>query len=401
MSDLYLKRKEKTEAREMFKEFGFIHVSNGGILEVKNILIIDDSALIRRVISDIIKADERFQVKDVARDGLEGLNLILRNKKEYDAVILDINMPKMNGLELLEEIARAKIKIPVIVVSTMVREGASETIRALELGAFDFLLKPDSYAEVKEEDFSKSLLEKLYAATKISSRLSGKENVKPFGFSDRDFAGMRSNVKTRELIHPRLRTSSNGKVLVALACSTGGPKALQMLIPMLPAKIGAGMLIVQHMPGGFTLSLANRLQETSVINVKEAAEGDVIVENQVYLAKGGYQMKVTEQSRESFLSLTKDAPRGGLRPCADIMYESLTGSAYEKIVCVVLTGMGSDATEGIKQLKQTNNVYVIAQDEATSTVYGMPRAVAESGLADEVLPLEQIADAIVKATGVR
>jgi hypothetical protein len=154
------------------------------------------------------------------------------------------------------------------------------------------------------------------------------------------------------------------------------------------------------MPEGFTKTLADRLQESSMVNVKEADDGDRLMENQLYIAKGGYQLRIKEQSGESFISLEKDPPRGGLRPCADIMYESLMGSAYDKIVCVVLTGMGADGTAGIKQLKQTNNVYVIAQDEPTCTVYGMPRMVAEAGLVDEVLPLDQIADAIVKATGV-
>ena len=358
---------------------------------MKKILIIDDSALIRRVLSDIIKSDGRFQVKDIARDGLEGLNLLLTNKGKYDAVILDINMPMMNGLELLAQLVKVKNKIPVIVVSTLVKEGAAETIRALELGAFDFVLKPDSYAKVREEVFKNNLIDSLEAATKALP-LSDKDVVT----SDK----MKSAAAVKEMVYPKRSGAGNGKTLIALACSTGGPKALQAVIPLLPHKIGASMLIVQHMPEGFTKTLADRLQESSLVNVKEADDGDRLKENQLYIAKGGYQLRVKEQSGESFISLEKDPPRGGLRPCADIMYESLMGSAYDKIVCVVLTGMGADGTAGIKQLKQTNNVYVIAQDEPTCTVYGMPRMVAEAGLVDEVLPLDQIADAIVKATGV-
>lgn len=361
---------------------------------MKNILIVDDSALIRRVISDIISSDGRFQVKDIARDGLDGLNHLLKNKGIYDAVILDINMPRMNGLELLAELVKAKIKVPVIMVSTLVKEGAAETIKALEFGAFDFVLKPDSYAKVREEDFKNNLIKSLEAATKVSTDM-----VYPLPDPDK-VSGLRSSVSSRKLIFPKRTGAGNGKILVALACSTGGPKALQTVVPMLPNKIGAGMLIVQHMPESFTKSLADRLHESSLINVKEADDDDRIVENQLYVAKGGYQLRVKEQAGEDFISLEKDSPRGGLRPCADIMYESLMGSAYDKIVCVVLTGMGADATEGIRQLKQTNNVYVIAQDEPTCTVYGMPRMVAEAGLVDEVLPLDQIAGAIVKATGV-
>ena len=361
---------------------------------MKNILIVDDSALIRRVISDIIESDVRFQVKDIARDGLEGLEKLIKNQGNYDAVILDINMPKMNGLELLAEIVKAKLKVPVIMVSTLVKEGAAETIKALELGAFDFLLKPDSYAEVREVDFRNNLIRSLEAATKVSTGA-----VLSDGASEQN-AGIKSDINSGKLIYPKKTGQGNGKILVALACSTGGPKALQTVIPMLPKKIGAGMLIVQHMPEGFTKSLADRLHESSLINVKEADDGNIILENQLYVAKGGYQLRVKEQSGESFISLEKDPPRGGLRPCADIMYESLVGSAYDKIVCVVLTGMGADATAGIRKLKQTNNVYVIAQDEPTSTVYGMPRMVVEARLADEILPIDQIAGAIVKATGV-
>ena len=344
---------------------------------MKKILIIDDSALIRRVLSDIIKSDKRFQVKDIARDGLEGLNLLLTNKG--------------NGLELLAELVRVKNKIPVIVVSTLVKEGASETIKALELGAFDFVLKPDSYAKVREEVFKNNLIDSLEAATKALPLTDKDANA-----SDK----MKAVKVAKEFVYPKRLGAGNGKTLIALACSTGGPKALQTLIPLLPHKIGASMLIVQHMPEGFTKTLADRLQESSMVNVKEADDGDRLMENQLYIAKGGYQLRIKEQSGESFISLEKDPPRGGLRPCADIMYESLMGSAYDKIVCVVLTGMGADGTAGIKQLKQTNNVYVIAQDEPTCTVYGMPRMVAEAGLVDEVLPLDQIADAIVKATGV-
>ena len=369
---------------------------------MKNILVIDDSALIRRVISDIIKSDGRFQVKDIARDGLEGLNQLLKNKGGYDAVILDINMPRMNGLELLAELGKARIKIPVIMVSTLVKEGAAETIKALDLGAFDFVLKPDSYAEVREEDFRNNLIGSLEAATKAPAKTLSMSGTNLADITqDKMVTGLSSNITTGNLIYPKRTVAGNGKTLIALACSTGGPKALQTVIPMLPHKIGAGMLIVQHMPEGFTKSLADRLHESSAVNVKEADDGDIIRENQLYIAKGGYQLRVRGQSGESYISLEKDPPRGGLRPCADIMYESLKGSAYDKIVCVVLTGMGADAKEGIRQLKQTNNVYVIAQDEPTSTVYGMPRMVAEAGLVDEVLPLDQIAGAIVKATGVQ
>lgn len=355
---------------------------------MKKILVIDDSALMRRVISDIISTDDRFTVGDTARDGLEGLNFIIKNK-DYDVVLLDINMPRLNGLELLSELRKMNYKSPVIMVSTLVKDGADETIKALELGAFDFVLKPDSFVKTREDDFKNQIIERLEAATSLSSKAKSASGTEASRYSNLIFPSQARVTKT------------NGKKLVVLACSTGGPKALQQVIPKLPPTIDAGMLMVQHMPEGFTHTLAKRLQDMSVIGVKEAADGEMIVENQVYLAKGGAHLKYKEQVGMGYLELSDDPPRGALRPCADILFESLVGTPFEKIVCVVLTGMGADSTAGIAKLKKTNNIYVIAQDEPTCTVYGMPRAVKEAGLVDEVVPLEGIADAIVKATGVR
>ncbi|MDY6324173.1 MAG: chemotaxis response regulator protein-glutamate methylesterase [Catonella sp.] len=355
----------------------------------KKILIVDDSALMRRVISDIINSDERFTVEDTAKDGLEGLDKITKSGNRFDVILLDINMPRMNGLELMAELSKLRVRPPVIIVSTLAKDGADETIKALELGAFDFVTKPGSFAGMKSDDLKADLIAKVAAACHLAPK---KSVAKP---------AVVTPVKPEVFIPKSRPARTNGKTLIALACSTGGPKALQTVMPMLPEKLNAAMLIVQHMPEGFTLSLCERLNEMSVVNIKEAADGDILRKDQVYLAKGGFQMKFKESASGNFLSLTKDPPRGGLRPCADIMYESLVGSAYEKIVCVVLTGMGADGTSGIRQLKETNNVYVIAQDEPTCVVYGMPRAIYEAGLVDEVKPLDQIADAIARATGVR
>lgn len=355
---------------------------------MKKILVIDDSALMRRVISDIITKDERFTVGNTAKDGVEGLDFIIKNN-DYDVILLDINMPRLNGLELLSELRKINYKTPVIIVSTLVKDGADETIKALELGAFDFVLKPDSFAKTREADFVNQIIEKLEAATTLApkTKMTYKEEVKRYS----------------NLVFPSggRVTRTNGKKLVVLACSTGGPKALQKVIPSLPPTINAGMLMVQHMPEGFTHTLAKRLQDMSVIGVKEAVDGEMIVENQIYLAKGGAHLKYQEQAGMGYLALSNEPPRGALRPCADILFESLVGTAFDKIICVVLTGMGADGTAGIAKLKKTNNIYVIAEDEATCTVHGMPRAVKEAGLVDEIQPIDRIAEAIVKATGVR
>ena len=189
--------------------------------------------------------------------------------------------------------------------------------------------------------------------------------------------------------------------VVALACSTGGPKSLQQVIPYLPKELDAGVVVVQHMPAGFTKSLAVRLNEISKVTVKEAEHGDIITKGTVYIAPGGRHLRLVKSGSETKVALSDEPPVDALRPCANVMYESLVTSPYDEIVCVVLTGMGADGTKGIKALKEHKKIYVIGQNEATSIVYGMPRAVAEAGLVNEVKPLEEIADAITRNTGVR
>lgn len=361
----------------------------------KNILIVDDSALIRRVMSDIIRSDERFQVTDTATNGVEALDLVVKNNGKYDAILLDINMPKMSGLELLEQMNKHSIKHTTIVVSTLAKQGAVETIRALELGAFDFVTKPDSFMETKSDSFHDQILKRLCWAFGFEEIAKQDKPKAESMEAKKSFAGAPRSI-------PVPREVKRGSKLVALACSTGGPKALQEVIPTLPAKLDAPVLLVQHMPVGFTNSLASRLNEMSNVYVKEAQTGDILENGVVYIAKGGTQMRLETAPNGKYRILLTDEPaRGGLKPCADIMYESLLASDFETITCVVLTGMGCDGTKGIKQLKEQKNIYVIAQDQASSTVYGMPKVIAESGLADEVLPLKMISGAITQNVGVR
>ncbi len=370
----------------------------------KNILIIDDSALMRRVLSDIINSDERFMVCDVASNGLEAYDKITLNPKKYDVILLDINMPKMNGIEFMEEINRLKLKLTVIVVSTIAVEGAAETIRLLELGAFDFVTKPNSFAEAKENTFQNRVLACLACAAgfdRAEVRHRQKQNApqlsKPLGNETTPVLSRKETVERK----PHKAVGKDAKKLVALACSTGGPKALQQVIPRLPKNMDAPMVLVQHMPAGFTETLANRLNELSQVTVKEAADGDKLEKGTVYIAKGGSQLRVCKKGSEYVLAVTDEPARNALRPCADILYESLLESDYDDITCVVLTGMGRDGTVGIKQLNDKRNIYVIGQEASTCTVYGMPRALYEAGLTDVVVPLEEVADTIIKNVGVR
>lgn len=375
---------------------------------MKNILVVDDSALMRRVLSDIIESDENLRAQRYAVNGVEALEII-ESEGKFDAIVLDINMPKMNGIELLRELKKRGRKETVLIVSTLAKEGTKETIQALELGAFDFVTKPDSLAEAKGPSFGNRLISMLYAATNLPEKVSddeksvGLERSQKRAAIKKDVVSVPGKVWKGDLSkHSKMPLGNGARKLVALACSTGGPKALQYVVPFLPANLDAAVLIVQHMPEGFTASLSKRLDELSRMNVKEASHGDILEKGTVYLAKGGSQMRLIEKGKnEHSLSVTVEAARNGLKPCADIMYESLMKSSYDEITCVVMTGMGADGTKGILQLEQTNKIYVIAQDEPSCTVYGMPKAIAEAGAVDEVVGLRGIADAITKHVGVR
>ncbi len=191
-----------------------------------------------------------------------------------------------------------------------------------------------------------------------------------------------------------------GKKIVAIASSTGGPKALQALIPLLPANLNAPVLIVQHMPEGFTKALADRLDMLSEVTVKEAEEGDVLENGHVFLARGGKHMNAVRTGERHRIHYTDEPPREGVKPCANYMYESLTDCGYEEIVCAVLTGMGADGTAGIVNLKKKKRITVFAQKEETCVVYGMPRSIVLAGLVEKELSLEQIAQEITKIVGV-
>lgn len=356
----------------------------------KNILVVDDSALMRRIICDIINSDEQFQATEICHDGLEAYELL--QKKSFDAVILDVNMPRMDGLELLERLRQEQIEATVVMVSSLTVDGASVTLRAMELGAVDFVKKPENLIEAKGSRFHDKLLMLL--------------NSVVFSKGKKTEITASQQVLTTARIKRTPQSSSvlthGANRLIALACSTGGPKSLQSVLPLLKANLDAPMVLVQHMPAGFTKSLAERLNELSEVTVKEAQEGDVLKKGTVYIAPGGKHLEVlADLNGVHRLHLNDGEPVGGLKPCANITFQSLIQSKFDEIVCVVLTGMGADGTKGITELAEKKPVYVIAQDEESSVVYGMPRAIAEAGMVDEVVPLEQVARAINNKVGVK
>lgn len=359
----------------------------------KKILIVDDSALMRRVMCDIINSDGTFQVTDTCRDGLEAYEKLKTTR--YDGVVLDVNMPRMDGLQLLEQLQKDRIRATVIMVSTTTTKDADVTIRAMERGAVDFVTKPTNVIEAKGEEFKKQLLDVLSAVCATQS-YNRERRIAPQTKAVSAPAGTAKPVATAG------HAIKSGSKIVALACSTGGPKALQSVIPYLPKNLDAPMVLVQHMPAGFTKSMADRLDEVSPIHVKEAEDGDVLMKGTVYIAPGGEHMEVKRQPDGSHRIRLNDMPAiGGLKPCANITYDSLRDCGYDQVVCVVLTGMGADGTKGIVSLAGKKPVYVIAQDAASCVVYGMPKAVAEAGVVDEVVPLNDVAKSIIKNVGVK
>lgn len=375
----------------------------------KKILTVDDSALMRRVLSDIIYKDPRFELEASATNGLEAYDMLVTERDRFDLIILDINMPKMNGITLLEKLRAKGIFIPVLIVSSLAKEGASETIRCLELGAFDFITKPDSFMETKGDEFANRVLSIICSALRLemldsAPRESLNRLVKQGSSSGEEQSGTAGAMSSVPLTHynkqPHHPVEMRKRKLVVICASTGGPKVLQQVVSKLPEKLAAPVIIIQHMPEFFTGTLAERLNAVSSLPVKEAETDDLLKPGKVYLAKGGKHLQVVHKMNDYYLELNDGPARSGLKPCADVTFESLQELLYDDITCVVLTGMGSDGTRGIGALCETKNLYVIAQNEETCTVYGMPRVVHESGLTDKVLPIDQIADAIIDNVGV-
>ncbi|MBQ5473113.1 MAG: chemotaxis-specific protein-glutamate methyltransferase CheB, partial [Lachnospiraceae bacterium] len=302
----------------------------------KNIFVVDDSALMRSVISDIINSDVRFNVKGIAKNGRDAVEELKKNHKNYDAVLMDINMPYLDGISALSSLKKQGISIKVIMISSVAKEGADETIKALENGAFDFVTKPEGYSDIRSEKFKNKVIYAVCMACGLSDKNPFVNSVKS-----------ESNLVNTAI---RRKNSVPGDIdkIVAIACSTGGPKSLNEVIPYIPADIDAPVLVVQHMPKGFTAPLAKRLDNSSKVKVKEAEENDRLVRGTVYLAPGGKHMQIEKNGSSYYIRLTDEPSREGVKPCANYMYESIAGYPFDKVICVVLTGMGADGTKGIQ-----------------------------------------------------
>ncbi len=336
------------------------------------VLVVDDSAFIRHAVSKHLTEDPQIEVIDQARDGLDALQKI--KELRPDVVTLDVEMPRLDGLATLERLMKEQ-PTPVIMVSSLTTEGAESTLRALHLGAIDFVAKPAmsvTVGRVMEE-----LIAKVKAAAGSRVPLRRLAERKRFPASPTP---------------SRLSPPGRHDTLLVVGSSTGGPRALYEVIPALPADLPAAVIVVQHMPPGFTRSLANRLDQASPLQVKEAGEEDSLLKGQVLVAPGGHHLLVEHGGK---IALDDGPTVNGVRPSVDVTMECVAGLYGPRVVGVILTGMGHDGTDGAIAIKERGG-RIISEDESTCVVYGMPKSVAESGATDLVVPLPQVAAETVR-----
>lgn len=404
------------------------------------VLNVDDSAFMRRLLKDIFTADEDFSYIAQASNGKEALDVLL--KEDFDVITLDIEMPVMNGIEALKEIM-VKKPVPVVMISSASEKYANITMDALELGAVDFIAKPSNIFAIESHELDQIrntvksaassnraiLINKNRASRRRALTGQEESDTSKFTISQRQstftsFRGRtqtkidneakkdetpklersylsRQATKTEESKVPDDPQKENVENIIVIGTSTGGPRALQEVIPGISPNIKASILIVQHMPKGFTKSLAVRLNAMSDIEVDEAVDGKIIKNGCAYIAPGGKHLKIEDAGRNRFKIVIDDSESiGGHKPSVDTMFDSVTRTDVKNVIAVIMTGMGSDGSQGMSHIKDKKKSYTIAEDESTCVVYGMPKSAVQTGKVDKVVPLNRISEEINKKMGV-
>lgn len=347
------------------------------------VLVVDDTVVFRRLVSDALAGVPDIEVIGTAVNGRVALGQIAA--LHPDLITLDIEMPEMNGIELLEHLAAAGSKCGVIVLSSQTVRGGHLTMRALELGAFDFITKPQGGLVDGNRTVLRSLLLPMIRAFERRREIRSILQKTPSALAPK--SAQAGSFPVRPARRP-------GPPLVLIGVSTGGPAALSQLLPALSASLPAPVFVVQHMPPLFTEALAQSLRNKCTIQVKEASPGETAVKGCVYVAPGGKQMKIAAEPGGGILiQLTEDPPENNCRPSVDYLFRSAALQFPGRCIAAILTGMGTDGTQGLRLLKR-GGCSSIAQDEATCVVFGMPREAIQAGVVDTVLPLNQIAGAI-------
>jgi two-component system chemotaxis response regulator CheB len=392
--------------------------------------VVDDSLVVRKVLRDCLAEVSDVEVVAIAGDGMAALEKIRQLKPDF--ITLDVDMPVMNGLELLQRLRADGSDVDVLMVSALTAEGAESTIRALSMGALDVLLKPTEVDPRKSrEQLSIQLHDRVAMITTKRSRRAvtqaparhGARATPPVASvrqptlsaltarTLRPVSGYSSRGDTRlaaavETIDSRITPPTNRLAdvpiakafadAIAIGISTGGPAALQKLLPRIPESIGVPIVIVQHMPRTFTASLARDLDSRCPLKIREAVDGDPLVPGVIYIAPAGYQTKAVRRRGAPVLEVNDDAPVRSCKPSVDYLFRSFAAEYGSKSLGIVMTGMGNDGTEGAKFIRDAGG-HVIAQDEASCTIYGMPKAVLEAGRVSQVMSLDELPAAILRA----
>jgi two-component system chemotaxis response regulator CheB len=343
------------------------------------VLIVDDSAFMRKVLEEIIRTDPKLEVVGQAKDGREAVTMA--QSLQPDVLTMDINMPRMDGLEATQLIMTQNPR-PIVIVSSESRQGAASTLRALELGAIDFVTKPSSGIDLDMKNVRDELLGKLKMAAKVRV-------VRTAALHDH-LGGM--DLKSQAPPAKEVGNSEARLPVVVIAASTGGPATLMRLVPRFPKDFPAAVVLVQHMPATFTSQLSVQLTEVASIRVKEAEPNEALQAGTFYVCPGSHHLRISVTGRIKL----DDGPRiSGYRPCADVAFESAAAYGGANVVGVVLTGMGNDGARGVQVLKAARG-WVLAQDEATSVIFGMPAEAIRTGVVDHIVGIDEMYPAIEK-----
>jgi len=344
------------------------------------VLVVDDSAFMRKMISNILDSHFRITVVGTARNGKDALKKV--EQLDPDVITLDIEMPEMDGLTALTKIMQDKPR-PVVMLSSLTQVGADKTFESIERGAVDFVAKPSGSISLNIKDKETEIISKVLQATKAKVHLPNT---------------MAQRSSSRKSVHKQLGSnfSKHANTIVAIGTSTGGPRALQQVLTRLPREISAPIVIVQHMPAGFTQSLAKRLDRMSQIHVREVNNGEYLENGVAYIAPGGHQFRVIETSKGPQAWVRKEENRNGHQPSVDVLFESLAELPHYQLLVVIMTGMGSDGVNGLIEMKRSNEqTVIVSESEKTCVVYGMPKAAEQTKLVDYVVELPDIVDVIV------
>lgn len=344
------------------------------------VLVVDDSVVIRRIVSDIVSSDPAIEVAGIAANGRMALDRIPRVNP--DIITLDVEMPEMDGLQTLKELRKTYPKLPVIMLSTVTSRGGIATIEALSLGASDYVTKAANVGKVGEgiTRMRDELIPKIKALCGVRDSSLAKPQVPPLQTRPVASAGVLSNRRLE---------------ILAIGVSTGGPNALAELMPGIPSDFPVPIVIVQHMPPVFTRLLADRLNANAAIPISEAAAGTELTPGMAWIAPGDFHMVLEKSAGGARIALNKDAPENSCRPAVDRLFRSVVKVYGGAALGLILTGMGQDGMKGCQSISEAGG-QVIAQDEASSVIWGMPGLVARAGIAEKVLPLSQIAGEIVR-----